>query len=162
MIYNIPSNSSVKFHIYAPTFSQGITSNGPIYAGSTDWDPTGQYLIYDEYNQLSTNDSTQVNYWDIGLMQVWDNTANTWKDSGLVSKLINSLPDGVSIGNPVYSKNHANIVAFDYLDTTGAFNAWGADINTGTTGVILAGRSAAEAISELTFTCEPAPNRMPL
>jgi hypothetical protein len=119
-VYDFSLNSSVQFHLYAPTFSQGITSNGPIFAGTADWDPTGQYVIYDEYNQLYSSDSADISYWDIGLMQVWNNAQNTWQDSGLVSKLINSLPDGVSIANPVYSKNHANIVAFDYADTTGA------------------------------------------
>ena len=165
-VYDISLNSTVQFHLYAPTFSQGITSNGPIYAGSADWDPTGQYIIYDEYNQLFTSDNTDVSYWDIGLMQVWNNTNNTWQDSGLVSKLINSLPDGVSIGDPVYSKNHSNIVAFDYLDTTGAFNAWGADINTGTTGVMLAGNSVANVPSfsgednQITYTSQDVSSNM--
>jgi Zn-dependent metalloprotease len=140
-VYDIPMNSSVQFHLYDPTFSAGISTNGPIYAGTADWDPTGQYVIYDEYNQLTSSDGTDISYWDIGLMQVWDNSVNTWKDSGLVSKLVNNLPDGVNVANPVYSKNHANIVAFDYLDSTGAFTAKGADLNTGNSGIILSGNS---------------------
>jgi hypothetical protein len=156
----------VKFHLYAPTFSIGITTNGPIYAGTADWDPTGQFVIYDEYNQLYSSDSADVSYWDIGLMQVWNDSLNTFQDSGLVSKLINSLPDGVSIANPVYSKNHANIVAFDYADTSGAFDAWGADLNTGATGVILSGNSVPNVPSfsgednEVTYTAQDVSSNM--
>jgi hypothetical protein len=165
-VYDLTLNSSVQFHIYAPTFSQGITSSGPIYAGTADWDPTGQYVIYDEYNQLYSTDGTDVSYWDIGLMQVWNNAQNTWQDSGLVSKLINSLPDGISIANPVYSKNHANIVAFDYADTTGAFDAKGADLNTGTIGTILTGNSVPNVPSfsgeddQVTYTAQDVSSNM--
>ncbi len=159
-VYDIPSNSNVKFHLYNPTFSAGISTNGPIYAGTADWDPTGQYIIYDEYNHLVSADSADISYWDIGLMQVWNNAQNAWKDSGLVSKLINSLPDGISIGNPVYSKNHRNIVAFDYADTTGAFDAKGADLDNGSVGTILTGNSVPNVPSfsgaddKITFTAQ--------
>lgn len=156
--YDFASNTSVKFHLYDPTFSSGIHTNGPVYAGTADWDPTSQFIIYDEYNHLTSSNGADVSYWDIGLMQVWDNAANYWKDSGLVTKLVNSLPDGVSIGNPVYSKNHAVIVAFDYVDTTGAFDAKGADISTGAIGTMVSGNSVANVPSfsgddsQITFT----------
>jgi bacillolysin len=48
------------------------------------------------------------------------------------------LPDGVSVGNPVFSKNSPNIIAFDYIeDGTPEINQlWGANIETGNIGVI--------------------------
>lgn len=146
-VYDFNYGLYKKYHLYAPTFSQGIVTNGPRYAGSVDWDPTSQYIIYDENNHFNSTDGSVLDYWDIGLMKVWDNSVDYF-DSGQVSKLVNSLPDGISIGNPVYSKNHSEIVAFDLLtDSTGAFDAKGADLSTGNIGTMASGNSVANVPS---------------
>jgi Zn-dependent metalloprotease len=156
-VFSFAQTSYKKYHLYAPTFSQGITTNGPVYAATVDWDPTSQWMIYDEYNVIPSTNSSNLNYWDIGLMKVWANNFDDF-DSGQVTKLVNNLPDGVSIGNPVYAKNHRNIVAFDLVDTSGAFNTQGADINNGSVGLITSGNSVPNVPSfsgaddQVTFT----------
>jgi len=140
-VYNIANQQYAKFHLFDPTFSQDSTiTNGPIYAGSADWSPNGENVIYDEKNVLTNPlDSAAISYWDIGVINVW-NSSNTSFATGAINKLVNSLPAGISIGNPEYSKNHADIVAFDQKnDSTGTYNTLGANINTGTIGTILSG-----------------------
>ena len=165
-VYNFTYGLYKKYHLYAPTFSAGISTNGPIYSGSVDWDPSSQYLIYDERNHYHSNDGSVIDYWDIGLMKVWDNSVDYF-DSGQVSKLVNSLPDGISIGNPVYSKNHSEIVAFDLLtDSTGAFDAKGADLSSGAIGTMVTGNSVANipsfsgADDQITFTTQDVSSNM--
>ncbi|MCW3128091.1 MAG: neutral protease [Bacteroidetes bacterium] len=136
-IYDVVQDSLVMYHLYNPTFSSTIT-NGPIYADAVDWDPTGEFIIYDEKNVINnTGSTTEISYWDIGLMQAWDNTAHTF-GSGQISKLVNDLPDGVSLGNPVFSKNHADIVAFDVSEgNTNTYDVQAANLTTGDIGTIL-------------------------
>ena len=80
-----------------------------------------------------------ISYWDIGVINVWNSVSSAFA-TGAINKLVNSLPTGISIGNPEYAKNHAEIVAFDQKnDSTGTFNTLGANINTGAIGTILSG-----------------------
>ncbi|MCK7533329.1 MAG: hypothetical protein MZV63_21005 [Marinilabiliales bacterium] len=80
-----------------------------------EFDITGQYLIYDSYNELTSTTGEDIGYWDIGIINVWDNNRGDWGD-GTISKLYGSLPEDISIGNPVFSKNSPWIIAFDYID----------------------------------------------
>jgi hypothetical protein len=82
----------------------------------------------------NTGSTTDVSYWDIGLLQAWDKVHNTF-GSGQISKLVNSLPDNISIGNPVFSKNHSDIVAFDVSQgSTGTYDVQAANLTTGALG----------------------------
>ncbi|MFN6943592.1 MAG: M4 family metallopeptidase, partial [Cytophagaceae bacterium] len=104
-----------EFELYNPTYSEGLTSAGPVYADAMEWDHSGEYLVYDAYNELINNNGDDLSYWDVGFMRVWDNAANGIGD-GEIQKLYSSLPQDVSIGNPSFSKNSPHIIAFDYLD----------------------------------------------
>ena len=57
--------------------------------------------------------SGTIEFWDVGIMKVWDLSKNTF-GSGKIEKLF-ALEAGESIGNPSYSKNTQNIIAFDYF-----------------------------------------------
>lgn len=120
------------FKLYNPTTSHYNTAaGGVLYADAIEFDITGQYLVYDSYNELSSTTGEDIGYWDIGIINVWDNNANDWGD-GYISKLYGSLPEDVSIGNPVFSKNSPWIIAFDYIDAANnQYAILGADLNAG-------------------------------
>ncbi len=107
-----------RFYLYNPTTGQGQTSAGVLYAGALEWDYTGESVIYDAYNEIPNNGGSGINYWDVGMIKVWDNKKNAI-GSGTIQKVFNSLPTDVSIGNPAISKNSPYIVAFDYIDNSG-------------------------------------------
>lgn len=125
------------FKLYNPTTSHSnTTAGGVLYADVIEFDITGQYLIYDSYNELTTTTGEDIGYWDIGIINVWDNNEGDWGD-GNISKLYGSLPEDVSIGNPVFSKNSPWIIAFDYFDTQNdEYAILGADLNAGQDNVI--------------------------
>ena len=130
-VYDFGKAQWAKYHLYSPTFSEGVIVNNVLYADALEWDYTGQYLVYDAYNVLENDDGENIDYWDVGFINVWDNNSNNWGDGGIF-KLFSGLPEGVSIGNPTLSKNTPYILAFDYFDqNTGETNIMGANLETG-------------------------------
>ena len=121
-----------KFRLYNPTTSDDdINSGGVLYADAIEFDHTGEYLIYDAYNELNSSTSEDISYWDVGFIRVWDNSGNTFGDGSII-KLFTSLPENVNIGNPVFSKNSPNVIAFDYLySVNNEYAIYGANIETG-------------------------------
>ena len=114
-IYDFDTQVWTQFVLYSPTFSEGVKSGGPIYADALEWDYTSQFLVYDCYNEFENTAGTNITFWDINFIRVWDNTINDVGD-GTITKLFTSLPDQVSIGNPTFAKNSFNVIAFDYID----------------------------------------------
>ncbi len=125
------------FPLYNPTTSHSNTdAGGVLYADAIEFDITGEYLIYDASNILRSSTGDDIYYWDIGFMNVWNNNAGVFGD-GTISKLFGSLPENVSVGNPVFSKNSPWIIAFDYIDDfNGVYDVYGADLNEGRAGMI--------------------------
>lgn len=136
-VYDFSSKKWAQFELYNPTTSQFNTdAGGVLYADAIEFDITGEYIIYDACNTLSSSSTEDINYWDIGFIKIWDNTKNTFGD-GSISKLYGSLPDNVSIGNPVFSKNSPSIIAFDYIDSYAReYAILGTDLNSGETDLI--------------------------
>lgn len=118
-VFNLSAGTAQRFMLYSPTYSQGVNSGTAISADVLDWDYTGEYLIYDCYNEIQGQSGTTRSYWDVNFMRVWNNTANTF-NSGQITSLFGALPDGVSIGDPSFSKNSPYILAFDYIDQSSA------------------------------------------
>ncbi|GGF12314.1 hypothetical protein GCM10011383_24430 [Hymenobacter cavernae] len=116
-IFNLKTNQIVRYGLYLPTTAGG-RATGVVYADALEWDYSGEYLIYDAFNSIRNAQGNALSYWDIGFLRVWNNAQNTWGD-GRIQKLVQNLPDGISIGNPVLSKNSPNIMAFDMLDDNG-------------------------------------------
>jgi Zn-dependent metalloprotease len=117
-IYSITKDKKAKFHLYNPTFTDGVKAAGPLYADALEWDYTGELLIYDAFNSIKNISGTNDEYWDVNFIKVWNNDLNFFGD-GKVQKLFSNLPEGVSIGNPSFSKNSPYIIAFDYSDEIG-------------------------------------------
>jgi len=136
-VYDFIADEWAKFHLYNPTTSHdGTDAGGVIFADAIEFDHTGEYLIYDAFNELNSSFGDDISYWDIGFIKVWDNATNDFAD-GSINKLYGSLPDNVSIGNPTFAKNSPNIIAFDYIDLeTGEYAIFGANTLTGDLGLI--------------------------
>jgi PKD repeat protein len=127
----------VKYHLYNPTTSNTNTdAGGVLYADAIEFDNTGENLIYDAYNVLNSNTAEDIYYWDIGFINVWDNNLKNF-GTGEINKLYGSLPEKVSIGNPVFSKNSPYIIAFDYFDSyNDVYAIMGANLLTGDLDII--------------------------
>jgi len=133
-IYDFTKEEWAKFHLFNPTFTEGVITQNVMYADAIEWDYTGQYLIYDAYNQLENNQGDNIDYWDMGFIKVWDNATNNWAD-GDIFKLFSNLPEGISVGNPSLSKNSPYIITFDYYDAyTGDIYLLAANLETGDIG----------------------------
>lgn len=131
-VYDFISAQWSKFSLYNPTTSHsGTDAGGVLFADAIEFDHTGEYVIYDAFNELNISSGDNINYWDIGFIKVWDNTTNAFGD-GSIKKLYGSLPKNVSIGNPTFSKNSPYIIAFDYFDSeTNGYAILGANLLTG-------------------------------
>ncbi|MCF6342305.1 MAG: M4 family metallopeptidase [Bacteroidales bacterium] len=130
-VYDFNKAQWAKYHLYSPTFTEGVVVDNVLYADAIEWDFTGQYLVYDAYNKLQNNSGQDIDYWDVGFIKVWDNNNNNWGD-GDIFKLFTGLAEGVSIGNPSFSKNTPFILAFDYFDSNdGDTKIMGANLETG-------------------------------
>ena len=116
-VYDFNSSQWARYHLYNPTFSEDVITENVLYADAIEWDYTGQYLMYDAYNELVNDNGDDISYWDMGFIRVWDNGSNNWGD-GEIFKLFSALPEGISIGNPSLAKNSPFIIAFDYYDAT--------------------------------------------
>ncbi|MBA7548897.1 hypothetical protein ES705_41365 [subsurface metagenome] len=136
-VYDFVSEKWAKFQLYNPTTSHSWTdAGGVLFADAIEFDHTGEYILYDAYNEINPLIGDPISYWDIGFIKVWDNNSNNFGD-GEVTKLYGSLPEAVSIGNPTFSKNSPYIIAFDYWDTsTDELAILGSNILTGDGNVI--------------------------
>ncbi|MEZ0539964.1 M4 family metallopeptidase [Fibrella arboris] len=103
------------FTLYNPTSAQGVKTGEVAYADSFEWDYSGEYVIYDAYNKLTNSSGQAVDYWDVGIINVWDGSKKTFA-TGRIDKLFTDLDEGISIGNPSFSKTSPDLIAFDYLD----------------------------------------------
>ncbi|GAB1398104.1 hypothetical protein MASR1M65_28840 [Saprospiraceae bacterium] len=113
-VYDFNLQQGQTFTLYNPSYSGSVTGN-VLYADALEWDYSGNYVMYDAYNEIKNQAGSTINYWDIGFIRVFDKKKNTFGD-GNISKLYSGLPENTSIGNPVFSKNSPYIVAFDYID----------------------------------------------
>jgi len=106
-----------KFNLNGPADSNGRAVTGAVYSSAMEWSFSGDDVIYDVYNSLSGQGGYALTNWDIGFLRSWDPAANTFGD-GDVSKLFNNLGDGISVGNPTFSKNSPNVIAYESIDNT--------------------------------------------
>ncbi|MFZ4521202.1 MAG: M4 family metallopeptidase [Bacteroidales bacterium] len=131
-IYSYQKSQWAKVHLYNPTSQQGVITNNVLYADALEWDYSGEFIMYDAYNQMNSSTTGQsVDYWDISFMQVWNRSTSDW-GTGDVFKLVSGIPEGVSIGNPSLSKNSPAVCAFDYIDAaTNSVTVLAANLETG-------------------------------
>jgi Zn-dependent metalloprotease len=116
-VYDFATEVWTDFTLYNPTYTEGVDAGNVNYADAIEFDNTGQFILYDAQNELTNASGNNISWWDVGVLRVWDNGANSWGD-GKVEKVFSSLPDGVSIGNATYAKNSPFIIAYDYISAT--------------------------------------------
>ncbi|HEX2957890.1 MAG TPA: M4 family metallopeptidase [Chitinispirillaceae bacterium] len=103
-----------RFSLNGPAnSSQGVS--GAVMSTALEWNFKGDNVIYDVYNSLSGPNGTRLTNYDIGFLRGWDPDSNSFGD-GEVSKLFNNLAEGISVGNPTFSKNSPNIIAYENID----------------------------------------------
>ncbi|WP_341227097.1 M4 family metallopeptidase [uncultured Arcticibacterium sp.] len=113
-VFNLETDQQASFELFNPTYSQGISTGEVLYADALEWDYSGEYLVYDAFNRVSSLFG-DLEYWDVGLLRAWDLSTNNFGD-GDIEKIFSDLDEGDNIGNPALSKTNPNIIAFDYLD----------------------------------------------
>lgn len=126
------------FTLRNPTTAEGISTGEVVFADAMEWDHSGEYVMYDALNKIDGQGSTSISYWDINFLRAWSLTNKDYmpNETTTFSKLIQNLPLGVDIGNPTFSKNSPYIIAFDYQDDEGTNSVLGANIETGTIGLL--------------------------
>ncbi len=103
-----------RFSLNGPAnSSQGVS--GAVMSTALEWNFKGDDVIFDVYNSLSGPNGTRLTNYDIGFLRGWDPDSNSFGD-GDVSKLFNNLAEGISVGNPTFSKNSPNIIAYENID----------------------------------------------
>lgn len=121
-VFNLNTQELKTFELYNPTFTEGISTGEVNFADVLEFDFTGEFVMYDASNSIKGDfGGTDINYWDIGFIKVFDNTTNDYEIEveNNIFKLFAGLPENVSVGNPTFSKNSPNIIAYEYID---AFN----------------------------------------
>lgn len=115
-VQDLVSGNFVKYRLYNPTTSQdGIQTGEVFFADAIQWDFSGQYLLYDAYNIIRSPTGQDLDYWDVGVIRVWDNASNSFGD-GFISKIFTQLPEGVSLGNAKFSQTSTNVITLEYWD----------------------------------------------
>ena len=130
-VYSYAQKKWAQFELYNPTYTEGVRTGEVEYADSFEWDFAGENIVYDAYNALKNNSGEAIDYWDVGFINVWSNAAGDFA-KGNIEKIFSSLEEGESIGNPSFSKNSPDIIAFDYVDETNStYQIVAIDLSTG-------------------------------
>ncbi|GAB3994371.1 hypothetical protein GCM10028807_31980 [Spirosoma daeguense] len=130
-VYSYAKRKWTTFKLYNPTYTQGVSTGDVQYADSFEWDFTGENIVYDAYNSLKNSSGGSINYWDVGFINVWNNKVADFA-RGDIEKLFTGLEEGESVGNPSYSKNSPDVIAFDYVnDNDNSYYVVAADLSTG-------------------------------
>lgn len=137
-IFDLFSGNQEAFRLYNPTYSTGQSTGDVQYADVLEFDYSGQYIMYDAYNLLSSSQSGDISYWDIGFLKFWENGGFADPNNAFISKLFSGLPEKTSIGDPSFAKNSPYIIAFDYInDVSGQYDIYGANSETGDYNIIV-------------------------
>jgi bacillolysin len=136
-VYSYDLKKWKQFPLSNPTSAEGISTGEVEYADSFEWNFAGEFLIYDAFNKLKSGDGTDLEFWDVGIIDVWNNDQKGFSE-GNILKLFKNLEEGESVGNPSFSRNSPNIIAFDYYnDIDQRYKVWIGDLKTGTLNTVL-------------------------
>ncbi len=126
------------FELFNPTTApdnQQRTSDVE-FADAMEFSPDGQYVIYDANNVIPSFFGNDVEYFDVGILEVWDNNLGTFAE-GQILKVFGNIEEGLAVGNPALSKNSPYIFTVDVLDqTNGESFILGVNFETGEIGGI--------------------------
>ncbi|WP_020569285.1 M4 family metallopeptidase [Neolewinella persica] len=136
LIFDFVTQQGEFLNLSNPTSASGISTGDVQYADALEWEPGGQFLMYDALSRLDDG----LEFWDIGFLRAWDASQARFGD-GAIFKLSTDLPEGSSTGNPTFSKNSPYIIAYEEVDfDAGTFSIIGANIETGASSTIFRNR----------------------
>ncbi|MBK7937764.1 MAG: M4 family metallopeptidase [Lewinellaceae bacterium] len=131
-VFDLFSGSKEVFRLYNPTYSTGQITGDVQYADVLEFDYSGEYIMYDAFNELSSTQAGDISYWDVGFLQFWENGGFADGENAFISKLFSGLPEKTSIGDPSFAKNSPFVIAFDYINNlNGQNDIYGANSETG-------------------------------
>ena len=107
------------FELYNPTFAEGISTGEVDFADVIEFDFSGEFVMYDAQNTLRGDfGGDDLSYWDIGFVRVYNNSFDGFETDieNNIFKLFSNLEADVSVGNPTFSKNSPDVIAYDYID----------------------------------------------
>ena len=113
-VFNLTALTSKVYTLYNPTYTQGVNTGQVQNADAIEWDHQSENLVYDAFNTIKNTTGTESSFWDVGFINVWNGSKSDY-GTGQIDKLFTSLDAGENIGNPSYSKNSTNVIAFDYF-----------------------------------------------
>ena len=116
-LYSFAKSQWKTYKLFNPTFS-GVNSGAVKFSDFLEWDHFGTSVLYDAYNRINGQSGAAIEYWDVGVIDVWSNQTNNWAATAHIEKLFTDLPANTSIADPTYAKNSPYIVAFDFFDDT--------------------------------------------
>lgn len=117
-----------------PTTQEGVTAGVVLFADALDWDPEGQFLIFDAFNAVPTAAGDSLVFWDVNLLE---------PEAEYIVPLLPPQPEGLQLGNPSFAHTTGRQVAFDMFDArTDDNEVWVFDLVTGDAGFIAATGSA--------------------
>jgi Zn-dependent metalloprotease len=129
-VYDFNLGAWSAYEIINPSTVQGVAGIPVDYVDAMEFNFSGEWIMYDALNKLNSAFSTDIVYWDIGFVHVFDNNANNFAN-GSVQKLFSGIPENTSIANPTFSKNSPYIIAFDYKVGEHEYYILGTNLETG-------------------------------
>jgi bacillolysin len=125
--FDLTKNISTSFKIATKTFD-AVDKKTALYADALSFDPTGRYILFDAYNEVKNASGGKISFWNINILDV---------ATGNMGVIFPPLADGLSVGNPAFSKTVSTRFTFDYIDDkTGQTYVMAADFNTGDVGTV--------------------------
>ncbi len=117
-------DQSRAIQLYTPSAGQAGQANNVVYADALEFNSTGESLVYDALNRVPQAQGNPIEFWNANLLEI---------NSGVITPFLPTLPDGVNVGNPSFSKTNDMNVVFDLIDDySGTFSVMAADLFTGT------------------------------
>jgi bacillolysin len=136
LVFDFGLQAWEEFELYNPTFTEGVETAEVQYPDVIEFDHSGNYVMYDAFNEIQNQNGYYAEYWDIGFLEVWNKGLNGFAQ-GDIFKLFNNLPENTSIANPTFAKNAPYVMAFDFIDDfTGENAIYGANLENGEIGLI--------------------------
>lgn len=150
IVVDLQSGAGNAYELINPTFTEGVTTSNVLASDAMEFDYSGEYIMYDALNRITNQSGVNIDFWDIGVIKVWNNRFDVFALPDQVEKLFPALQGGdQSLANPTFSKNSPYIIAFDYTEGDGVA-LLGLNIETGDIGFIY----------ENTVLCYPSYSRM--
>jgi len=136
-VIDLISGDQQSYELNNPTFTENIFTGDVLFADVMEFDLSGENVLYDSFNSLEGNNGLDITYWDIGILKVWENTTGNFEPaSNNIFKVFSGLPQNTSVGNPTFSKDNPDVIAFDLreigvIEQDTIYQILGANLNTG-------------------------------